>query len=73
MHAYRTFRDIEGRLRLLDAPARHDFPAATAEQRSLALLLGRHAPDRLEADVQALTAHTRDIFERIFTTTAANL
>jgi glutamate-ammonia-ligase adenylyltransferase len=73
VHAYRTFRDIEGRLRLLDAPARHDFPAATAEQRSLALLLGRHAPDRLVADVQALTAHTRDIFERIFTTTAANL
>jgi glutamate-ammonia-ligase adenylyltransferase len=73
VHAYRTFRDIEGRLRLLDAAARHDFPASTAEQRKLAHLLGCPAPDRLVADVQALTAQTRMIFERIFTTAARAL
>jgi glutamate-ammonia-ligase adenylyltransferase len=70
VHAYRTFRDIEGRLRLLDTPARHDFPTSTDEQRKLAHLLGRPTPDRLGADVQALTAQTRTIFERIFAAAA---
>ncbi len=73
VHAYRTFRDIEGRLRLLDAPARHDFPASTDEQRKLAQLLGHAAPDRLVAEVQALTASTRGIFTRIFAATAVTV
>jgi glutamate-ammonia-ligase adenylyltransferase len=64
--AYRTLRTIEGRLRLLDAAARHDFPAAPPEQRRLAHLLGHERPDRLVADVQALTARTRAEFERVF-------
>ena len=64
--AYRTLRTIEGRLRLLDAAARHDFPAAPPEQRRLAHLLGHEQPDRLVSDVQALTARTRAEFERVF-------
>ena len=65
-HAYRTIREIEGRLRLLDAPARHDFPETADGQRKLAYLLGCPDTDRLVNDVRALTARTRATFERIF-------
>ncbi len=68
--AYQTLRSIEGRLRLLDATARHDFPADAAEQRKLAHLLGAPDPDALVTEVQALTARVRTTFERIFDRTA---
>jgi glutamate-ammonia-ligase adenylyltransferase len=71
--AYRTLRAIEGRLRLLDAPARHDFPAAPDERRKLAQLLGYDPPDALVADVQSITARTRAEFDRVFDETAARL
>jgi glutamate-ammonia-ligase adenylyltransferase len=71
--AYRSLRSIEGRLRLLDAAARHDFPATPHEQRRLALLLGHEQPERLVADVQALTTRTRAEFERVFNETIARL
>jgi glutamate-ammonia-ligase adenylyltransferase len=71
--AYRTLRSIEGRLRLLDAAARHDFPTAPDEQRKLAHLLGYDRPDALVQDVQATTARTRAEFERIFNETEARL
>ena len=71
--AYRMLRSIEGRLRLLDAAARHDFPAAPEEQRKLAHLLGYERPDALVQDVQATTARTRAEFERIFNETEARL
>ncbi|MFM8378178.1 MAG: hypothetical protein ACKOB1_02520 [Planctomycetia bacterium] len=62
---------MEGRLRLLDAHARHDFPEDPAEQRTLAHLLGAAGPEALTADVQALTARIRTTFERIFDRTVA--
>ena len=65
-HAYRMLRTIEGRLRLLDARARHDFPDDPAEQRALAHLLGAAGPEALAADVQSLTARVRTTFDRIF-------
>jgi [glutamine synthetase] adenylyltransferase / [glutamine synthetase]-adenylyl-L-tyrosine phosphorylase len=71
--AYRTLRSIEGRLRLLDAADRHDFPAAPDEQRKLAHLLGYDRPDELVRDVQAVTARTRAEFERIFNETETAL
>ena len=71
--AYRMLRSIEGRLRLLDAAARHDFPAAPEEQRKLAHLLGYERPDALVQDVQATTARTRAEFERMFNETEARL
>jgi [glutamine synthetase] adenylyltransferase / [glutamine synthetase]-adenylyl-L-tyrosine phosphorylase len=71
--AYRTLRAIEGRLRLLDAVGRHDFPAEAAEQRKLAHLLGYDDPGGLVADVQEVTARTRREFERIFAATEAAL
>ena len=71
--AYRTLRSIEGRLRLLDAAARHDFPSSPDEQRTLAHLLGYDRPDALVHDVQNVTARTRAEFERIFNETEARL
>ncbi len=71
--AYRLLRSIEGRLRLLDAAARHDFPAEPDEQRRLARLLGYERPAELVSDVQAVTARTRAEFERIFNETETAL
>jgi glutamate-ammonia-ligase adenylyltransferase len=64
--SYRTLRLIEGRLRLLDAAARHDFPADPEEQRKLAHLLGYGDAASLMADVQTITSRTRSEFESIF-------
>jgi glutamate-ammonia-ligase adenylyltransferase len=71
--AYLTLRAIEGRLRLLDAVDRHDFPSDPADQRKLAHLLGYDHPDRLVADVQSLTARTRREFNHIFDRAVAGL
>jgi glutamate-ammonia-ligase adenylyltransferase len=64
--AYRQLRKIEGHLRLLDAPARHDFPSVESEQRTLAHLLGYGSPADLVAEVQSLTARTRQAFDAVF-------
>ena len=69
--AYVSLREIESRLRLLDAADRHDFPADPAEQRKLAHLLGYDHPDALVGDVQTLTARIRSTFTRIFDQTIA--
>ena len=66
-----SLREIESRLRLLDAADRHDFPADPAEQRKLAHLLGYDHPDALVGDVQTLTARIRSTFTRIFDQTIA--
>ena len=71
--AYRLLRSIEGRLRLLDAADRHDFPADPDGQRKLAHLLGYARPDELVGEVQSVTARTRAEFERIFNETEAAL
>jgi glutamate-ammonia-ligase adenylyltransferase len=71
--AYRQLRTIEGHLRLLDAPGRHDFPSAPAEQRTLAHLLGYGSPEDLVADVQSLTARTRQAFDVVFDRVARSL
>ncbi|MFM8890828.1 MAG: hypothetical protein ACKOTB_04230, partial [Planctomycetia bacterium] len=71
--AYRLLRTIEGHLRLLDAPARHDFPAAEAERRALAHLLGHATADELTAEVEAVTLRTRREFEAVFDDLAASL
>ena len=71
--SYRMLRAIEGRLRLLDAVDRHDFPADAEEQRTLAHLLGYAHPDALVDDVQAITARTRREFDAIFDRTVGAL
>jgi glutamate-ammonia-ligase adenylyltransferase len=71
--AYRTLRTIEGHLRLLDAPARHDFPAVQSEQRTLAHLLGYGSEEKLVAEVQLLTSSTRQSFDAVFDRVVASL
>ena len=71
--AYRLLRSIEGRLGLLDAADRHDFPATPKGQRGLAHLLGYDRPGELVREVQAVTARTRAKFKRIFNETEAAL
>ena len=71
--AYRTLRAIEGRLRLLDAPGRHDLPAGADDRRRLANLLGSERPDDLAADVEALMVRTRAEFEAVCAETIATL
>jgi glutamate-ammonia-ligase adenylyltransferase len=64
--SYRTLRAIEGRLRLLDAPARHDFPESSDERRKLALLLGYADTAALVADVRDTTSRVRAEFNAVF-------
>jgi glutamate-ammonia-ligase adenylyltransferase len=71
--AYRTLRTIEGHLRLLDAPGRHDFPSVKSEQRTLAHLLGYGSPEDLVAEVQSLTTRTRQAFDTVFDRVVAGL
>jgi glutamate-ammonia-ligase adenylyltransferase len=71
--AYRQLRSIEGHLRLLDAPARHDFPTLQSEQRTLAHLLGYGSPEDLVAEVQSLTSRTRQAFDAVFDRVMASL
>jgi glutamate-ammonia-ligase adenylyltransferase len=70
--AYRVLRAIEGRLRLLDATARHEFPASPEERQKLAHLLGYERPELLEEDVRQLTTRTREEFEALFARVAGD-
>jgi len=71
--AYRQLRAIEGHLRLLDAPARHDFPSVATEQRTLAHLMGYPSADELVAEVESITARTRREFDEVFNRLAASM
>jgi glutamate-ammonia-ligase adenylyltransferase len=71
--AYLALRRIEGRLRLLDAAARHDVPSTVREQRRLAHLLGHTEPDELVAELESLTARIRAEFETVFNETVHRL
>ena len=71
--AYRQLRKIEGHLRLLDAPGRHDFPTSTEERRTLAHLLGYRSPEDIVDEVQSLTSRTRQTFDAVFDRVEASL
>jgi glutamate-ammonia-ligase adenylyltransferase len=71
--AYRVLRSIEGRLRLLAASARHDFPDSSAERRALAHLLGYPDTESLVADVHDTTTRVRVEFAAVFDETARSL
>ena len=64
--AYRVLRSIEGRLRLLNAAARHEFPESEEEQQKLAHLLGYQQKESLVEDVEILTKKMRHRFEEVF-------
>ena len=71
--AYRMLRAIEGHLRLLDAPARHEFPTDGGQQRALAHLLGYASAEVLAAEVHSVTARTRREFMEVFDRIEAEL
>lgn len=63
---YRVLRAIEGRLRLLEAPARHDLPESDDERRKLARLLGYADAAALVGDVHQITTRVRSEFNAVF-------
>ena len=69
--SYRLLRAIEGRLRLLDAPARHDFPESPEDRRKLAQLLGYPDAGALVAAVDETTRRVRAMFNAVFDETVA--
>jgi glutamate-ammonia-ligase adenylyltransferase len=71
--AYRLLRRIEGRLQLLGAKARHDFPPPGDDRRTLARLMGYEQADDLAAEVAKTTVRVREEFEEVFRRTAAAL
>jgi glutamate-ammonia-ligase adenylyltransferase len=71
--AYRLLRRIEGRLQLLGAKARHDFPPPGDDRRTLARLMGHEQADDLEAEVARTTTRVREEFDEVFTRTVATL
>ena len=71
--AYRLLRAIEGRLRLLDAPARHDLPEADADRRRLARLLGHADAESLVAELHGITFRVRAEFTAVFDDTVTAL
>jgi glutamate-ammonia-ligase adenylyltransferase len=64
--AYRLLRRIEGRLQLLGAKARHDFPPPGDDRRTLARLMGYEREDDLAAEVTRTTARVRREFDAVF-------
>ncbi len=70
--SYRVLRAIEGRLRLMEAAARHEFPKSSEEQAKLAHLLGYASTEQLTTDLRSLTARTRREFEAVFNELAAS-
>ena len=73
LRAYRLLRRIEGHLRLLDAPGRHDLPSSPAEQRTLAHLMGHGSAESLVEEIGEVTARTRREFDQVFDTIEAGL
>jgi glutamate-ammonia-ligase adenylyltransferase len=71
--AYRFLRRIEGRLQLLGAKARHDFPPPGDDRRTLARLMGHEQADDLAAEVARTTVRVREEFDEVFRRTAAAL
>lgn len=69
--AYRLLRRIEGRLQLLGAKARHDFPPPGDDRRTLARLMGYEREDDLAAEVSRTTARVRAEFDAVFNRTMA--
>jgi glutamate-ammonia-ligase adenylyltransferase len=64
--SYRFLRDVEARIRLMNAAARHDLPEDPLELAKLARLLGYARGEELLVDCQRVTTGVRRTFDRIF-------
>jgi glutamate-ammonia-ligase adenylyltransferase len=64
--AYRTLRNIEAHLRLMNTTARHDLPEDETELKKLAWLLNYPSASALDEATTAITRETRERFDRLF-------
>jgi glutamate-ammonia-ligase adenylyltransferase len=64
--AYRFLRNVEARIRLMNAAARHDLPDDGLEQAKLARLLHYARPEDLLADDERIRRQVRETFDRHF-------
>lgn len=63
--AYRLLRNVEARIRLMNAAGRHEFPTEPAELAKLAFLIGHSQPDQLRDRIMQTQAETRARFDRL--------
>ncbi|MEO1498369.1 MAG: bifunctional [glutamate--ammonia ligase]-adenylyl-L-tyrosine phosphorylase/[glutamate--ammonia-ligase] adenylyltransferase [Planctomycetota bacterium] len=63
--AYRLLRNVEARIRLMNAAGRHEFPTDGAELAKLAFLMGAASADELRRRVTDTQADTRARFDRL--------
>ncbi|TWT90918.1 Glutamate-ammonia-ligase adenylyltransferase [Pseudobythopirellula maris] len=68
--SYRTLRNVEARIRLMNSVGRHEFPTEAVEQRRLAFLLGNHSAEELKREVLELLHETRERFNRLMASAA---
>jgi glutamate-ammonia-ligase adenylyltransferase len=66
--SYRFQRNIEARIRLMDATGRHELPDNDRELAKLAYLLGYSQWNSLVTEVESTCAENRARFNRIFDT-----
>jgi len=59
---YRTLREVESKLRLLDTPARHEIPTDADSLKRLAFLLDRPDADQIVATCREVRAANRELF-----------
>ncbi len=72
IHGYRTLRRIEGNLRLMNTPARHELPEDGDSMKNLAFLMNEADPGMIVAQCQQTRKSNRSIFDQIFDQAAAN-
>ncbi|MCG8652479.1 MAG: glutamate-ammonia-ligase adenylyltransferase [Pirellulales bacterium] len=63
---YRTLRQIEARLRLMNTPARHELPEDDESMRNLAFLMNEPNPSLIVTQCQQARRVNRRLFDRIF-------
>lgn len=63
---YRVLRGIEGNLRLLNTPARHELPTSQSDLENLAFLMGEPDPKMILALVKQTRSSNRRIFDAVF-------
>ncbi|MEO1524618.1 MAG: glutamate-ammonia-ligase adenylyltransferase [Planctomycetota bacterium] len=63
---YRSLRQIEANLRLMNTPARHELPEDAEAMRDLAFLMQQHDGDAIRGLVHQARATNRELFHKIF-------
>lgn len=64
--AYNLLRNVEARIRLMDATGRHEFPEEDRERAKLAFLMDGTDPQKLAEEVFETCRKVRETFLRIF-------